>query len=255
MTRISLAVLGSIWGFCFPTITEAHEFIGKPASMTAAAGSVLPVLGISSHVFMVSEELEEAKDVMMGILSNGKRAEIPLKANDKALAFEGTVTVPTGGTFIVTGVRLPQIWATTPDGSKPATKKTPGATNARKIEKFSKALVNAKAEDNGFSAIVGDPLEIVPITNPATAKVGDEITVKVIYKGQPLTTNVYATYDGFSKEENTYAYFTEGRADGTAKVKITHPGTWMVRVEHAAAEVTEDYDRYVGRAVLLFEVK
>jgi hypothetical protein len=33
-----------------------------------------------------------------------------------------------------------------------------------------------------------------------------------------------ATYDGFSKEENTYAYYTEGHKDGTAKVKITHPG-------------------------------
>jgi hypothetical protein len=29
----------------------------------------------------------------------------------------------------------------------------------------------------------------------------------------------------------------------------------MVRVENAAPEVTDDYDRYVGRAVLLFEVK
>jgi hypothetical protein len=48
--------------------------------------------------------------------------------------------------------------------------------------------------------------------------------VKVLYKGQPLTTNVYATYDGFSKEENTCAYYTEGHDDGTAKVKITHPG-------------------------------
>ena len=30
---------------------------------------------------------------------------------------------------------------------------------------------------------------------------------------------------------------------------------WMVRVQHTAPERTEDYDRYVARAVLLFEVK
>jgi hypothetical protein len=29
----------------------------------------------------------------------------------------------------------------------------------------------------------------------------------------------------------------------------------MVRVQHAAPERTEDYDRYAARAMLLFEVK
>jgi uncharacterized GH25 family protein len=223
--------------------------------MTVAAGAALPVAGLSSHVFMVSEELEDAKDVKLGVLADGKRSDIPSTANAKTLSYEGTVTAPTPGTFIVTGQRLPQIWASTPNGTKQATKKTPGATNVRKIEKFSKALVNVSPSDNGFAAVIGDTLEIVPVTNPATVRVGDEIQVKVLFKGQPLTTNVYATYDGFSKEENTYAYFTEGRSDGTAKVKITQPGLWMVRVENATSEVTDDYDRYVGRAVLLFEVK
>lgn len=64
-----------------------------------------------------------------------------------------------------------------------------------------------------------------------------------------------ATYDGFSKEENTYAYYTEGHKDCTAKIKITQPGIRMVRVQNTAPEHTEDHDRYVARAVLLFEVK
>jgi uncharacterized GH25 family protein len=41
------------------------------------------------------------------------------------------------------------------------------------------------------------------LTNPATIRPGDELTVRILFKGQPLATNVYATYDGFSKEENT----------------------------------------------------
>jgi uncharacterized GH25 family protein len=94
----------------------------------------------------------------------------------------------------------------------------------------------------------------VPLTNPAVVKPGDELTVRVLFKCQPLITNVYATYDGFSKEENTYTYYTEGHKDGTAKEKITQPGIWMVRVQHSAPEHAEDYDRYVVRAVLLFEV-
>ena len=37
-------------------------------------------------------------------------------------------------------------------------------------------------------------------------------------------------------------------------MKITQQGIWMVRVQHTTPEHTEDYDRYVARAVLLFEV-
>jgi uncharacterized GH25 family protein len=37
-------------------------------------------------------------------------------------------------------------------------------------------------------------------------------------------------------------------------VKITEPGIWLVRVQHTTPEHAEDYDRYVARAVLLFEV-
>jgi len=233
----------------------AHEFIAKPGAMTVQPGAELPVAGLSSHVFLISQELEAPKDVKVGFYVDGKRTDIAVKPNQKTLAYDGTVTAPTSATFIVTGVRLPQIWATTPEGLKQITVKTAGATNSYKIEKFSKALVNVTPADNGFSTVIGDTLEIAPVTNPATVRPGDEMTVEVLFKGQPLTTNIYATYDGFSKEENTYAYYTEGHKDGTAKVKITQPGIWMVRVQHSVPEHSEDYDRYVVRAVLLFEVK
>ena len=234
---------------------QAHELIVKPGAMTVQAGANLQVAALSTHVFLISQELEAAKDVKVGYYADGKRSDIAVKPNDKTLAYDGTLTAPSSATFIVTGARLPQIWATTSEGLKQATRKTPGASNPYKIEKFSKALVNVTPADNGFSTVIGDMLEIVPLTNPTTVRPGDELTVRVLFKGQPLTTNVYATYDGFSKEENTYAYYTEGHKDGTAKVKITHPGLWIVRVQHTAPEQTEDYDRYVTRAVLLFEVK
>jgi uncharacterized GH25 family protein len=234
---------------------HAHEFIAKPAAMTVQAGAELQVAGLSSHVFLISEELEAPKDVKVGYYVDGKRNDIAVKPNEKTLAYEGTVTAPSNATFIVTGARLPQIWATTSEGLKQVTRKIAGASNLYKIEKFSKALVNVTPADNGFSTVIGDTLEIVPVTNPATVRPGDELTVRVLFKGQPLTTNVYATYDGFLKEQNTYAYYTEGHKDGTAKVKITQPGIWMVRVQHTTPERTEDYDRFVARAVLLFEVK
>jgi uncharacterized GH25 family protein len=233
---------------------HAHEFIAKPGAMTVQAGAELQVAGLSSHIFLISQELEAAKDVKIGFYADGKRTDITVRPNERTPAYEGTLTAPSSGTFIVTGVRLPQIWATTSDGLKQVAKKSPGASNPYKIEKFAKALVNVTPTDNGFSTAIGDKLEIVPLTNPTTIKPGDELTVRVLFKGQPLANNVYATYDGFSKEENTYAYYTEGHKDGTAKVKITQPGIWMVRVQHSVPEPSEDYDRCVARAVLLLSI-
>src|SRR5215469_12728339 len=143
---------------------HAHEFIAKPGAMTVPAGAELLVAGLSSHVFLISQELEAPKDVKVGFYADGKRTDVPVKPNDNTLAYDGTLTAPSSATFIVTGARLPQIWATTSEGLKQITRKTAGATNPYKIEKFSKALVNVTPADNSFSTVIGDTLEIVPVT-------------------------------------------------------------------------------------------
>ncbi|QTA92589.1 DUF4198 domain-containing protein [Desulfonema magnum] len=80
------------------------------------------------------------------------------------------------------------------------------------------------------------------------------IISKILFDGKPLSTNVYATFDGFTENPNTYAYFTETDEQGTAKVKITHPGTWMLRVQHEINDATENYDKHVMRAVFVFGI-
>ena len=245
--------------FCAAAVdtAHAHEFIVTPSAASVKAGAPLTVSVISSHVFMKSEELEKAEDVRIGVLTpaDGKREKVEVRPDEKNLIYAGTVLAPTDGTFLVIGKRAAQIWANTPEGDKQVPRKAPSMTKARLIEKFDKTLVNVSPSDDGYKAVIGDRLEIVPLTNPAGVTVGDEVTVRVIFDKQPLTAPVYATYDGFSAEENTYAYYTEGHDDGTAKVKITHPGLWMIRVEHKTPEQTDDYDAYLARAVLVFEVK
>jgi len=255
MIRGFLRVVGLTLALGLSSTVQAHELIVKPEAMTVQTGAELRVAVVSTHVFMISQELEAAKNVKVGFYADGKRADIAVRPNDKTLTYDGTLTAPTSGTFIITGARLPQIWATTSEGLKQVTGRTPGASDPYQIENFAKALVNVTAADNGFSTVIGDALEIEPLTNPASIRPGDEMTVKVLFRGKPLATNIYATYDGFSKEKDTYAYYTEGQTDGTAKVKFTHTGLWMVRVQHAVPEQTADYARYVARAVLLFEIK
>ena len=60
-------------------------------------------------------------------------------------------------------------------------------------------------------------------------KVGDIIPVKLFLDNKPYRTILYATYDGFSEEKDTYAYATRiPSEDLTGKIKITKPGLWII---------------------------
>ena len=50
--------------------------------------------GLSSHVFLISQELEAPKDVKVGFYADRKRTDVAVKPNEKTLAYGGTVTAP-----------------------------------------------------------------------------------------------------------------------------------------------------------------
>lgn len=234
----------------------AHEFIVKPGVARAEAGAPVPFSVVSSHVLMQGEEQEDAEDISVAVLSGGKRQPLQITRRDATLTYEGQAAAPTAGTFMLVGARLPQIWSLTPEGLKRGTPATlPGAIRPMKVEKFSKTLINLSPDDEGFAAVANDRLEVVPVSNPASLRPGQDLRVRILFDGQPLSTRVYATYDGFTDNPNTYAYFTETADDGTARVRVTRPGTWMVRVEQRMNERAAGHERYMGRAVLVFEVK
>lgn len=234
----------------------AHEFIVKPSVTEVAAGAPVSVTAVSSHVFMVSEELEAASDVAVWVVSDGKRVPVTLAPDEASFTYTGIVTAPTANGFLIAGSRLPQIWSLTPDGLKQGTPaQLPGARRPMKIEKFSKTLVNMQAVGETWKQVLGDRLEVVPMVNPATVKPGQDLKVQILFDGKPLSTRVYATYDGFTDTPNSYAYFTETAEDGTAKIRITQPGLWMVRVEQRMDEKAADHEQYMARAVTVFQVK
>jgi len=245
---ISAAVL-------WPVAASAHELILKPTLINATAGSNLDFAVLSSHVFIASQEMEAPEDIRAGIAFDGQRTSVAVRPDEGTLSYVGRATAPSSRPFFLTATRMPQIWATTANGTKQATKRTPGASDAFKIDKFAKTLINAAPDASGHDAVLGDPLEIVLVTNPANVKAGDGVTVKVLAGGNPIATAVSATYDGYSTMQDTYAVTTQSGTDGTAIVKITQAGLWMVRVQNAVAEVTDDYDRHVTRAVTVFAVK
>jgi uncharacterized GH25 family protein len=125
------------------------------------------------------------------------------------------------------------------------------------IDKYAKSVINASAGDVNFSSALGQDLEIIPVTNPSEARVGEYFKVKVLHRGEPAAIPVWATYDAFVTEyENTYAYYTESDSEGIANIRITAPGTWLVRTSKENDPGVEgQYDTRSIRSTLTFDVK
>ncbi len=86
-------------------------------------------------------------------------------------------------------------------------------------------------------------------------RAGDELAFKILLDGKPLKSQVYATYDGFSRRYMAFAYVAETLDDGIAHVKISSPGVWMVRVEKRLEANAKDYDVLSLKATLVFSVQ
>jgi len=68
-----------------------------------------------------------------------------------------------------------------------------------------------------------------PLVNLGNLHVGDTVPVKLFLDGKPFRSWIYATYEGFSSERDTYAYATRvPSADMTGKIKILKPGIWII---------------------------
>lgn len=256
MRHVRSTILAAAIAAAFAPAANAHEFVAVPTAPRAAAGAMLGVEVYSTHSLLNADELERTEINRVRIVQGSTRAEVALQGDEGRKLQLGRATAPGAGTFIVSGHRLPLVFATTPRGSQPGSRLDHAdAIRAARTEKFSKALVNLAPGDQGFAAVVGDRLEIVPIANPATLRVGEELPVRVLFEGQPLGATVFATYQGFTTRPDTYAYVTQAAADGTAFIRITAPGLWLVRVENRRQLTgNPEIDVDTTRAILAFHV-
>ncbi|MDR1377669.1 MAG: DUF4198 domain-containing protein [Synergistaceae bacterium] len=240
----------------------AHELIVKPTKTEIAKGEVLPIELHSTHQFIVKEEVENVSLIEAGVFRDGKLEKVELKGNEPELRIDYNVKVVDDGAVLILANKDGEVWSITNEGSQAGTRKELEAKNlkvlrATKTDKFAKAIVNASKEDTNFATVVGQELEVIPVTNPVSAKVGEYFEVKVQYKGQPVALPVWASYDGFASDlVNTYAYYTESNAEGIAKIKITAPGFWFVRAaKDGEPGVEGEYDARNLRSILSFSVK
>lgn len=252
----SLLLTGSLF---FSQSANAHEFLLKPSNAHPDKNELVKVQAQAAHVFMQSEEAEPLADVELFLRQKAKDTPVVLKENPKNLCLEGSFSLSEAGAALLVGHRKAQVWSQTTEGvleggRKELEAKGKTVISVDKYEKFTKTLLNSHLSEPSFNQAIGQELEIIPVGDVSKLKVGDELECQLLYKGKALIAPIWATYDGFSSESNTYAYYTESPKE-TFKVKISAKGLWLVRAEHNVKGKNAELQNHIMRTTLVFEVR
>jgi uncharacterized GH25 family protein len=131
----------------------------------------------------------------------------------------------------------------------------------KKYSKHVKAIfqVGNNLSDD-FNTVLGYPTEFIPMTNPYSLKVGDEISMKLLIHGKPLAGEmVYASYDdqyGHAKDGTPLdAFIVPTNSEGVVKIKISNAGHWYFRTVNMVKSSGKDADYVSISASITFEVK
>ena len=85
--------------------------------------------------------------------------------------------------------------------------------------------------DNTFKKNTGMPLEIIPLQNPYLAKIGDKITVNVLFEGKPLADKMIVTWNKTATKK-TRQQKLRTDAKGNMTFTLDEKGQWMVSTVH-----------------------
>ncbi len=131
----------------------------------------------------------------------------------------------------------------------------------KKYSKHVKAIfqVGNKLSDD-YKTVLGYPTEFIPMTNPYSLKVGDELSMKLLINGKPMAGEmVYASYNdqfGHAKDGtplDTFQMATD--SEGLVKIKISNSGHWYFRTVNLVKSSENDADYISISAAITFEIK
>jgi len=144
-----------------------------------------------------------------------------------------------------------------------ARKKSGEASNptSKKYSKHVKAIFQIGSElSDDYTTELGYPIELIPVNNPYSLKVGDELSVKVLVNGKPMSDiNVYASFNdryGYAKDDSPIdAFQARTDSDGIVKAKISEVGHWYFRTVHLIKNPDEGAEYISNSSTLTFEIK
>lgn len=151
---------------------------------------------------------------------------------DGGISVVATTDVKETGALLVTARYDNGFWTTGADGEvRNVTKRSvPNAKDSLWSGKFAKLVTGPGAP---WQTVAGHDLEIVPLSDPADAKPGDSLKVRVLFQGKPLPRARVARTDGVTHlAEDKIPRFTAG-SDGVAEIRIEAAGPQLLVAERA----------------------
>ncbi len=227
-----------------------HPKVGEPVTIT---------LGMEHH-FPATNSCAVEKMARIFILGpDGKEKTLEMKGEgEENLVAPIKVNFDAPGTYTVVAERKKGFVSKTVDGYKYKSKKELEDVIASYwSEGNAKAIINVQSpEGESFKLTQECRYQVILDNDPGELKKGDVLEAQVIYDGKPHKTTVFATYEGFAEETDTFAYTTPAKGETPAKIRILQPGKWLVKVQDKFPyENTEDADQYSFTSSLTFEVK
>ncbi len=131
----------------------------------------------------------------------------------------------------------------------------------KKYSKHVKAIfqIGNKLSDE-YKTVLGYPIELIPLTNPYSLKVGDELSMKLLINGIPKAgIMVYASFNdryGNAKDGTPLDVFkVRTNSNGVVKIIITEAGHWYFRTVYMIKNSEKDADYISNSAAITFEIR
>ena len=130
-----------------------------------------------------------------------------------------------------------------------------GTAVRERYQKHVKAVLQVgDARTEAYAMVLGYPAEIVPLSNPYAAKIGDTLAVRALVDGKPIASQMLLSggdHDGQKIGEN----WARSDADGVARFPLSEAGKWYIKFIHMVP-VSGDSVNYESKwATLTFEVR
>ncbi|WP_321494936.1 DUF4198 domain-containing protein [uncultured Desulfobacter sp.] len=227
---VALAALAISFFTCAPAqahfpwllLEDGAISANRPLKWVIGFGHRFPLSG-----FMDGQDLEET--VILGPGATDRIAVTELSG----LQFSSPSPLKAQGSYVLAAKRQASFFTKTTEGYKRQPKKgLKNVLHSGYYHSYMKAVANVGQTPGKVDTVVGHDLEIVPLADPFTLRPGDDLPIKVIFRGKPFKTDFLATYGGFSTQDNVYGYAAGTDKDGMGKIRILSSGTWLIKVTY-----------------------
>ncbi len=127
-----------------------------------------------------------------------------------------------------------------------------------RYEMYAKALVSVgAAKKNDFIKAVGQRVEIVPATNPNALKLGEKLTVQVLFDGKPAKDFVLKAVPMYGMGDGVEKAKTDAKGKATFAVK-TYAGPWVVaasKMEPATGDFAKQCKNFYYLSTMTFGIQ